>query len=209
MDSPGLRDRESPLADRASFLKRTSDDAVNSFMAEHSNIPQACTDELAKMSGKVDGRPVLYATRFARPDGNSKSSSTGAVARLAMDAAMREASQTIARGIPNDGWLVATPVGIHVFKKSLTGGIGSPLGTLTSDVIAGVSVAHGKKATRTQITITMIDQSFATLSVRTAETYPALSPWIRGQSSDDNLANRLPEGPIFDTEELLRSMPGH
>lgn len=191
------------------MLKRTSDDAVYSCMAQHSNIPQACTDELAKMSGKVDGRTVLYATRFARPDGHSKSASTGAVARLAMDPSMKASSQTIARAIPSDGWLVATPFGIHLFKKSLTGGIGSPLGTLTGDVIAGVSVAHGKKATRTQITITMIDQSFATLSVRTAQTYPALSPWIRGQSSEENPADRLPDGPIFDAEELLRSMPGH
>ena len=178
-------------------------------MPQHSNIPQACTDELAKISGKVDGRQVLYATRFTRPDGKLKGPSTGAVARLAMDATMKAASQAIASGLPADGWLVATPIGIHVFKKGLTGGIGSELGVLGSDVIVGVSVAHGKKATRTQITITMKDQSFATLSVRTAETYPALSPWIRGQSSEDSLANRLPDGPIFDTEELLRSMPGH
>lgn len=178
-------------------------------MAQLSNIPEACMNELAKIEGKVDGRPVLYATRFTRPDGKLKGPSTGAVARLAMNATMKAASEAIASGIPTDGWLVATPVGIHMFKKSLTGGIGSPRGILTSDVIAGVSVAHGKKATRTQITITMIDQSFATLSVRTAETYPALSPWIRGQSADDSLADRLPDGPIFDTEELLRSMPGH
>ncbi len=195
------------------MLKGLGHDAVNPYMAQHSNIPQACMDALAKISSKVDGRPVLYATRFARPEGKLKGPSTGAVGRLAIDATTKAAGRPIASGIPADGWLVATPVGVHVFKKTLTGGIGASLGTLTGSVIAGVSVAHGKKATRTQITITMADQSFATLWAKTEETYPALSPWIRGQSApSDSLADHLsqaPDAPLFDTEELLRSMPGH
>ncbi len=182
-------------------------------MESTSPLPQTCTDQLLKLSSHVDGQQVLYATKFNRPDGKLKGPSTVAVARFAANAALKAASRAIASGIPGDGWLIATPTGIAIFKKSLIGGVGSHLGTLTADAIAGVSVAHGKKATRTQITITMVDQSFATVWVKTAETYPALSPWIRGQSeaqADAMSPLNVPPGtPLFDPDQLLNSLPGH
>lgn len=177
-------------------------------------IPRACADRLNKLTDHVSGEQVLYATRFMRPEGKLKGASTVAVARFAVDAALKAASRAIASGIPGEGWLIATPTGIWIFKKSLTGGVGSHLGTLTAEAIAGVSVAHGKKATKTQITITMVDQSFATLWVKTAETYPALSPWIRGQAVTaptglDAALPPVPNAPLFDPDELLNSLPGH
>ncbi len=185
-------------------------------MSTNSSIPASTTDALAKLEQHVDVRPVLYATKFVRPEEKLRGSSTAAVARFAIDSAFKSASRAISTGIPTDGWMIVTPAGLHIFKKSLMGGVGKAVGTLTNDVIAGVSVAHGKKATQTQITITMIDQSFATVWVRTAETYPALSPWIRGVSSgapsDGGVAERLaavPEAPTFDPQELLGSIGGH
>ncbi len=180
---------------------------------EPSPVPQTCIDYLQKLSSHVEGRPVLYATKFHRPEGKLKGTSTVAVAKFAANAALKAASRAIASGIPGDGWLIATPAGIAVFKKSLIGGVGKHLGTLTADAIAGVSVAHGKKATRTQITITMADQSYATVWVKTAETYPALSPWIRGQSAAQADAQSplkaAPGTVLFDPDQLLNSLPGH
>lgn len=177
-------------------------------MAFNSSIPEATTAYLGKLAEHVEGRHVLYATKFLRPEGKIKGTSTGALARFAIEAALKASSQALASGIPNDGWLIATPSGIHIFKKSLTGAVGAPLGTLTSNVIESVSVAHGKKASKTKITINLVDYSSATVLVRTGETYPALSPWIRGAgSTDDSLADRLPSSPdalSFDTEALLR-----
>lgn len=181
-------------------------------MAFNNSIPRATTDYLAKLEHHVDGRPVLYATRFLRPDGKLKAPTSVAVARFAVDAALKAATLAISSGIPSDGWLIATPAGIHIFKKTLSGSVGQALGTLTKDVIATVSVAHGKKATKTQITVTMVDQSFATVWVRTGETYPALSPWIRGASSaasvERGLTDHLPAEPAFDADHLYDQTTG-
>lgn len=182
-------------------------------MATNSSIPPATTDFLKALESHVDGRPVLYATKFVRPEEKLQGASSVALARFAVNAAFKQASRAIASGVPSEGWLIATPVGLHVFKKTTFGAIGKPLGTLPNSVISGVSVAHGKKPTKTQITITMVDQSSAGVWVRTAETYPALSPWIRGASAsrspDQGLSERLPtvpDAPIFDADELLGSL---
>jgi len=182
-------------------------------MATNGPIPEVTTNYLAKLEEHVEGRLVLYATKFVRPEEKLRGTSTVAVTRFAIDAAFKSASRAISSGIPTDGWLIVTPAGLHIFKKAIMGGPGKEVGTLTNDVIAGVSVAHGKKITRTQITITMIDQSFATIWVRTAETYPALSPWIRGatasEAHDSGLGDRMPAVPdeaAFDANELLGSI---
>jgi len=194
-------------------FKRWEHSAEVLFMATNSSIPAITTDVLKKLEQHVDGRPVLYATKFVRPEEKIRGASTVAVARFAVNSALKAASRALSSGVPTDGWLIVTPAGLHIFKKAIMGGPGKHLGTLTNDVIAGVSVAHGKKATQTQITITMVDQSFATVWVRTAETYPALSPWIRGASArpDGGLGERLPavpEAPAFDANELLQSVNG-
>ena len=184
-------------------------------MATNTSVPAVTIEVLAKLEAHVDGRPVLYATKFARPEERLRGTSTVAVARFAFDAALKSASRAIATGIPTDGWLIATPAGIHIFKKTTFGGVGKELGTLTSAAIAGVAVAHGRKSAQTKITITMVDESSATMFVRTAETYPALSPWIRGasiaRSADDTLDERLPpvpEAPVFDADHLLQTING-
>lgn len=184
-------------------------------MAANSSIPTLTLEVLKKLEHHVDGRPVLYATKFVRPEDKLRGTSTVAVAKFAIDSALKTASRAISSGVPTDGWLIATPAGLHIFKKTMLGGIGKELGTLTSEVIAGVSVAHGKKPTQTKITISMVDQSFATVWVRTSETYPALSPWIRGasmsESPGDQLRDRLPavpDAPLFDPNELLSSVAG-
>ena len=173
-------------------------------------IPHVCTDRLNKLSEHVQGQPVLYATKFVRPEEKLKGGSTAAVARFAANAALKAASKALSSGIPTDGWLIATHGGIWIFKKSLTGGVGAHLGTLTPETIASVSVAHGKKMTQTTITVTMVDQSAATVWVKTTETYPALSPWIRGQmAAPTPVPGAVSDGPLFDPNELLESLPGH
>lgn len=168
-------------------------------MAANSSIPTITTDVLAKLEQHVEGRPVLYGTKFVRPEEKAKAT-----------------SHVVASAVPNDGWLIVTPAGLHLFKKTVLGGVGKELTTLTNEAVAGVSVAHGKKSSQTTITIMMVDNSSATLSVRTNETYPALSPWIRGAanapSGDGGLGSRLPsvpDAPAFDPNELLGSIGGH
>lgn len=180
-------------------------------MPSNAPIPQACTDRLNKLGKHVDGDQVLYATRFSRPDEKIKGTSTVAVARFAANAALKAASKALSSGIPTEGWLIATHGGVWIFKKNLTGGVGNHLGTLTPETIAGISVAHGKKPTTSTITITMVDQSAATLWVKTAETYPALSPWIRGQMAAPTPAPGASpsSAPLFDPNELLETLPGH
>lgn len=165
------------------------------MMAANSSIPAVTTDVLSKLERHVDGRPVLYGTRFARQDNEQGRTTT---------------SVRLANEIPNEGWLIVTPAGLHLFKKTVLGGPGKELATLTNDVVAGVSVLHARKLTRTQITITLADQSLATIHVRTVETYPALSPWIRGATgnptADSGLGERLPAVPdasSFVPDELL------
>lgn len=168
-------------------------------MAANSSIPTITTEVLAKLEQHVEGRPVVYGTKFVRPEDKSKA-----------------ASQVVASAVPSDGWLIVTPAGLHLFKKTVLGGVGKELSILTNEEVAGVSVAHGKKSSQTKITVMMVDHSSATLVVRTNETYPALSPWIRGASNapsgDGGLGSRLPavpDAPSFDPNELLGSIGGH
>lgn len=144
------------------------------------SIPQATINFLEGLRGHVGGLPALYATKFIRSD-EQADAEANARARTAFDAALNT-SHDVASAVPADGWIIATPRGIHLFRKSFTGGVGTEIGLLAGDVIASVSAEHGRKGSRSHIDIEMVDGSAARLQVRTGDTYPALAPWIRGAS---------------------------
>lgn len=144
---------------------------------------------------------MLYATEYNRLDRGLPG--VGAI------------TKKLSVGIPSEGWIVVTDVGVAVFSKRLTG-IGAHKGTVPNDVLASVSVQHAKKPGRATIELTFGDGSSASLFAKTKATYEALSPWIQGRL--DNATSPLgtpaaaaPDAPderLFDMDAIYESNPG-
>ena len=143
-------------------------------------IPQATITYLEGLRSHVGGLPALYATKFVRSDERADAEAN-ARARTAFDAALNT-SHDIASAVPADGWIIAPPRGIHLFRKSFTGGVGTDVGVLTGEVITSVTAEHGRKGSRSYIEIAMIDGSSARLQVRTGDSFPSFAPWVRWSS---------------------------
>ena len=164
-----------------------------------------CEAMLRKISQKVDGQPVLYATEYNRPDAQRKSTTTAALAKAAMEAALKAASATLQSGLPNSGWIVVIPAGIAVFTRAtLGGGPGTHKGTIPTKLIHKVSVKHDKKPGKANIFVVFADNSEATLRTKTKITYPALSPWIQGMA----VPAVAEAPPAFDHQALFADSPG-
>lgn len=181
-------------------------DVVGSNRTETDAAPDpACEALLQKLSAKVDGKQVLYATRFLRPEGKVKGTKTSALARAAFEASLKQVSKALASGIPNDGWIVVTEDGLSIFGRTpVTNGVGAHKGTITKQYIQSVAVKHSRKPGKSEIFLILADDSEATLLVKTKETYSALSPWIQGLAAVAEAA--IPQ--TFDTDELFRKTTG-
>ena len=164
---------------------------------------EKCVAMLQKASQKVDGQVVRYATRYARPEGRLKSPSVGGLAKATFDASLKAASKAISSGLPNDGWIIVTKAGLGIFGRvPITDGIGSHKGTIPTELIAAVAVAHDKKPGKATITMTFVDQSEAILVTKTRETSLALSLWAKGVADAAAEAAEEVEEPLFDVELL-------
>ncbi|MGH1504722.1 MAG: hypothetical protein ACRBI6_14270 [Acidimicrobiales bacterium] len=175
------------------------------FMRDPRNIAQA-RQALDKMSRHADGAPVHYATEFARPDNRLRKANAGAAAKWAFDHALKATSVAIGSGIPQDGWLLVTDAGVQVHTRRMIGDrIGTLKGTIPHEMIASISIDHGKKMGRNRVTVIFADDSEVVLLTKTRVTYPALSAWsalLRSDAPAD-----YGDGPIFDPNQL--EVQGH